>query len=115
MFVEGGLIGVLLGSLNNTKKLYIKYPWDIVAGGLIITACELTSGIVLNRWLGFNIWDYSHAKYNFLGQIDLLHSTCWFILSPIVFWLDDVIRFYMFNEKRPASLGAYFVRSVDRT
>lgn len=40
-------------------------PWSLplavqaVLGGLTITAGELLAGLVLNVWLGLNIWDYS--------------------------------------------------------
>ena len=42
-----------------------RIPWAMplwlqaVLGGLTVTAAELAAGLVLNRWLGLAIWDYS--------------------------------------------------------
>ena len=113
MFCEGGLLGIVISGFNNQKKTRISYPFDILLGGLFITLCELLSGLLLNKLCGFNIWDYSQSTYNFLGQIDLLHSVCWLLLTPVILWVDDVIRFYVFGEKRPQSVFAYYIRDVE--
>lgn len=115
MFLVGGLLGLTLGKMNEIKTTRnLMYPFNILAGAAMITFIELISGIILNRWLGFNIWDYSGAKYNFLGQIDLVHSTCWVILTPFVFWVDDVMKHYMFDEPRPDKLYKYYIKNENR-
>lgn len=115
MFLVGGLLGVVLGKMNEIKTTRnLMYPFNILAGASMITFIELVSGVILNRWLGFDIWDYSKAKYNFLGQIDLVHSTCWVILTPFVFWVDDVMKHYMFDEPRPDKLYKYYIKNENR-
>lgn len=115
MFLVGGLLGLTLGKMNEIKTTRnLMYPFNILAGATMITFIELVSGIILNRWLGFDIWDYSGAKYNFLGQIDLIHSTCWIILTPFVFWVDDVMKHYMFDEPRPDKLYKYYIKNENR-
>ena len=39
---------------------------------------ELISGIIINRILLLNVWDYSGLRFNFLGQISLNSSIAWF-------------------------------------
>lgn len=115
MFLVGGLLGLVLGKMNEIKTTRnLIYPFNIFVGAAMITCIELVSGIILNRWLGFNIWDYSGAKYNFLGQIDLVHSTCWVILTPFVFWIDDVMKHYMFEEPKPDKLYKYYIKNEKR-
>ena len=113
MLPVGGFLSTILGEFNEKKTLAkIDYRLRVLIGGVAITLIELTSGLILNRLCGFDIWDYSKNMLNFMGQIDLLHSTYWVLISPFVFWVDDVIRHYMFSEERPASLFTYYKRII---
>ena len=70
MFLAGGTSFLLLGQLKDQP------PWvKALAGAGIITAVELTAGLLLNRRYG--IWDYRNAPMNFLGQICLPYSLLW--------------------------------------
>ena len=101
MFIVGGLCFVIIGLLNEW------YTWDIPLllqmfyGAFVITALELISGYILNIKLGWNIWDYSDRPFNFYGQICLLNSCLWFLLSGIGILLDDVIRNIWFDGEEP--------------
>lgn len=113
MLPVGGFLSTILGLFNEKKSLLkIDYRLRVVIGGIAITLVELISGLILNRLCGFDIWDYSKNPLNFLGQIDALHSTYWVLISPFVFWVDDVIRHYMFNEERPSRLFTYYKRII---
>ncbi len=113
MLPVGGFLSTILGEFNEKKSLAkLDYRVRVILGGIAITAIELISGLILNRLCGFGIWDYSHNPLNFLGQIDALHSTYWVLISPFVFWVDDVIRHYMFNEERPTKLFTYYKRII---
>ena len=109
MFLVGGYLGLAVGLYSNIKKRYVKYPFDVLVGASLITFIEFVSGCILNLWLGFNIWDYSKSAFNLLGQIDYIHSICWILITPLIFWLDDVIRHYMFNEHRPVPLINFYI------
>lgn len=101
MFIVGGLCFVIIGLLNEW------YSWDIplflqmLYGAFVITALELISGYILNIKLCWNIWDYSDRPFNFYGQICLLNSFIWFLLSAIGILLDDVIRHIWFDGEEP--------------
>jgi uncharacterized membrane protein len=113
MMLVGGMLGVVLGLINERKSLKnIDYRLKVLIGGACITALEFVSGCILNLWLGFDIWDYSKAFGNLLGQIDVLHSFYWMGISPFVFWTDDVIRHYIFKEEKPKSLFSYYKRII---
>lgn len=56
-------------------------PWlRALAGAGIITAVELSVGLVVNRWLGWGVWDYSKLPLNLWGQITPVYSALWFAL-----------------------------------
>lgn len=91
MFFVGGLCGLLIGLINEyTPKMPIVLQMTI--GSIIVTLLELVTGYILNIKLGLNIWDYSNLTFNYKGQISLIFSILWFLLSYIVIKLDDYIR-----------------------
>lgn len=47
----------------------------------VVTAVEFIIGVVVNRCLGWNVWDYSDRPFNLYGQICLLYTLYWFLLS----------------------------------
>lgn len=101
MFIVGGLCFLLVGWINKF------FSWDLVLwkqmliGGAIITVVEFVSGCIINLWLGWNVWDYSHVPLNILGQVCLPFYFAWVGLSLIAIILDDIIRWLFFNEEKP--------------
>ena len=56
---------------------------------IFVTAAEFITGIIVNRWLGWNVWDYSDMPLNFMGQICLPYSLAWLLLSAVAARLED--------------------------
>lgn len=101
MFILGGICFVLIGLIN--KFLSWDTPlWrqQLIATG-IITTLEFIFGVFLNIWLKLNIWDYSNMGLNVLGQISLGYSILWFFLSLPALFLDDWLRWKLFEEEKP--------------
>lgn len=80
MFVVGGLCFHLIGRIH---ARFHRRPllWRCGLCSLAITAVELVSGCILNRWLKLGVWDYSKCRGNLLGQICLAYSFLWMLLS----------------------------------
>ena len=51
---------------------------------LCITAVEFAVGCIVNIGLHLDIWDYSEMKFQLLGQVCLLYSFFWYLLSLAV-------------------------------
>lgn len=76
-------------------------PWRLplalqgLLGGLTITAGELAAGLILNCWLGLDIWDYSGLWGNLWGQICPQFTALWCLLAVpaiIIFdWWDYLL------------------------
>lgn len=101
MFAVGGFCFVMCGLLNEHIGWDMPFPLQMLIGCLIVTGTELIVGIVLNMWLGLNIWDYSNMPLNLWGQICLPFSCLWFFLSGVAIALDDELRYNMFGEEKP--------------
>lgn len=78
MFFVGGLCFLLMYFLSETA---LPFPVKLIISALIISAVELSSGIILNIILNLHVWDYSAQKFNILGQVCPLFSFYWLLLS----------------------------------
>lgn len=101
MLIAGGVIFILIG-LENQR---IRWDWALTSqmflSCITITVCEFICGLIVNVWLGMNVWDYSMKPYNLLGQICLLNSVLWFFYSIVAIVLDDYLRYWLFGEEKP--------------
>lgn len=105
MGILAGLLALIIESLTeNNKFMKLKTYQEVLLGGTLITLAELISGIILNIWLGLNIWNYT-SQFNFLGQIELGNTILWFlVLTPLILWLDSYITYYLYDEDQPLKL-----------
>ncbi len=80
MALTGGACLLLLFRINRRlarRGLLLR----AAAGAAAVTALELAVGLVVNRWLGWGVWDYAAQPLNLLGQICPRYSLYWFCLA----------------------------------
>lgn len=80
MFLLGGACFLMLGRVG---ALRMNVAARAVLGGVLITVGELVVGLLVNR--RFQVWDYRSIPLNFCGQVCLLYSVFWILLSPVGF------------------------------
>lgn len=99
MGICGGLLFLLIDSLNN------KISWDMdvllqgTIGSFAITFCELIIGeacLVLGKP---PMWDYTNMPLNFDGVICLPFSLLWIVLSIVAIVIADSIEYYVFDTQ----------------
>lgn len=106
MTMAGGVCLVLIHWLN--MKLHER---DILLrcllGCLMITGVEFAAGVIVNLWLGLDVWDYSGMACNLLGQICPAFSILWFFISfPACMVSDSTRKFFIMLEKREHPVAA---------
>lgn len=89
MTITGGICMALLLLISG---LPIPLPLKWLMGALSITAVEFAVGCVVNRWLNWQVWDYSTLPFNLLGQISLPFTGVWFLLSIPGIALCSLVR-----------------------
>lgn len=67
----------------------------------LVTATELAAGLILNLWLGLDVWDYSDLPLNFLGQICLPFALAWWGLCLVFIPAFDWMRWAVLGGERP--------------
>jgi uncharacterized membrane protein len=105
MLFIGGFCGVIIGLLNEYPQFVKLKVWQqSLIGVPIVLVVELISGLILNIWLGYGIWDYSEMPGNLYGQICISYSILWFLLVPFGVWMDDWLRWKLYGQGRPYGL-----------
>ena len=96
----GGFCFIICGVINEKSRCMPLVLQQLIAASGI-TVIEFIFGLILNVWLGLNMWDYSNMPGNILGQICPQFMVLWFFLSAVGIILDDVIRWRLFGEEKP--------------
>lgn len=91
MFLAGGLCITILYHIFARKKDIALWKKCLI-GTLVITIIEFSFGCVVNLLLHWNVWDYSHFRFNLLGQVCLLYTALWFILSAPLAWFAKLLQ-----------------------
>ncbi len=93
MLTAGGICFTFFAKLGEKLKHSSIFIKAIIGSGFI-TTIEFIFGVIFNIILKKNVWDYSKMPFNIAGQICLLYSFFWAILS-IIF-----IPFALFVSKK---------------
>ena len=102
MFILGGVCGVLIGLLNEHKLTWDMPLWkQVLYGELIVLPLEFIAGVIVNIWLGWNVWDYSDLWGNVLGQSSPLFALLFAPVILLAIFIDDWFRFFFMNEIKP--------------
>lgn len=98
MLGAGGICFVFFARIGEKMKnagLFIKG----IVGSSFVTAIEFIFGIIFNIILKKNVWDYSKLPFNIGGQVCMLYSFIWALLSMVC------IPFASFISRRLKSGG----------
>lgn len=82
MLFAGGICFNIFSVIHKIygKKSLLKI---CIIGSAAVTAVEFVFGLIFNIILGKRVWDYSKQPFNILGQVCLLYSLFWGLLSII--------------------------------
>ena len=82
---------------------------QIIRCMIFVTSCEFITGIIVNKWLNLNVWDYSNVPFQLFGQI------CLPFMALFGFSIGIYLGGYcciFFMEKR--NRGSRFVMSKEK-
>ena len=90
MAIAGGIVLVIFNFILRFEN--IGFLMRCLIGATVITAVEFGFGMVVNVWLGWNVWDYSDKPLNLFGQICPTFSLGWLFISIPAFWLCEKVQ-----------------------
>lgn len=103
MFVCAGICFLLVGRVGRKlcrKQLSIpaKLCRVMLAGACIITGLEFVTGLLVNKLLKLDVWDYSRIRFNVLGQICPIYTCLWGVVSVMGVYVYMLIEEKIFQE-----------------
>ena len=96
MLLLGGACFLCIYLITVRTAFSLSVKWTLCA--LSITALEFLCGLIVNRWLGWNVWDYSAMPGNLMGQVCPQYALGWFLLSVPCSALAAALEKYVFEK-----------------
>ncbi len=102
MFVLGGIC--LLFFYIQGSLLHWKEPlWRQVLRCIIfVTAMEFITGIIVNKWLHLEVWDYSGLPLQLFGQICFPFIVIFSGLCLVGIFISGYLSYWLFREEKPS-------------
>ena len=101
MFILGGLCFIYAGIQNEFISWEKPLILQVLQVESFIIIGEFLTGLIVNKWLELNVWDYSSVPFNIMGQVCLPYALLFIPLALVAIVLDDYIRYWIFNEEKP--------------
>lgn len=106
MTLTGGVVFLLLYVVN-VKMKSTSLILRCLVGCFVITSTEFAVGLIVNKLLMLNVWDYSDQSYNILGQICPLFTLLWFFLCFPATFLSLFISKNLSSQKHLKRLSFF--------
>ncbi len=105
MLICGGFCFLFVGKIGNKimlseKNIIISVLKIMAIGALIITTLEYITGMIVNVKFGLKVWDYSDMEDNVNGQICLLYSFFWALISLICVCIYNIMNDYLLKNNQ---------------
>ena len=100
MFVLAGMVGILIGGINECIPWEMPFWQQCGIGMIIATIGEGVTGLIVNKWLHLNVWHYNILPF-FWNQCSVPFCIAWYVLAGLCIVLDDVMRWKWFGEDKP--------------
>ena len=101
MFLLGGICLIFCAQQGIWTRwrepLWKQVGWCII----FVTACEFITGIIVNKFLRWNVWDYTGLPFQFMGQICLPFVIIFSGLCAVGIFLSGYTLFFLYGEERP--------------
>jgi len=107
MFLLGGIAFLFCGLQGRATKWRDPLIKQLIKCAVFITAAEFITGLIVNRWLGWNVWDYSKLPFNIMGQISLLFILLFMGLCVIGIPLAGYLLYWLTGELKPPKMRMF--------
>lgn len=98
MFLLGGICFLAIDYMNRKYFDGMQMALQMLLCSAVITMLEFIAGTIVNLWLDWNVWNYAHLPLHLFGQISLLFSFFWYLLSYPAILLNRFFHKRLFND-----------------
>ena len=101
MFVLGGICMCFCAWQGSVRQWQDPLWVQLLRCMDCITSCEFITGIIVNKWMGWHVWDYTGMPLQLFGQICVPFMLLFSCLSVVGIYLGGNILWKVFGEKKP--------------
>lgn len=101
MYVLGGICFVFFYIQGKSTKWQEPLWRQILRCTIFVTASEFMTGILINKWLHYAVWDYSEMPMQLFGQICLPFIIIFSGLSTLGVLLSGYLAHIFYGEVKP--------------
>ncbi len=101
MFLLGGICMVFCTWQGLTLRWSDPLWLQILRCTVFVTSMEFITGIILNRWCGFEIWNYDNQPFQLFGQICLPFMIIFSGLCCFAIILGGYLSFWLYGAEKP--------------
>ncbi len=102
MFVLGGICMMFFafqGKMSHWREALWK---QVLRCAVFVTSCEFITGLIVNKYLHWEVWDYSNLPFHVFGQICLPFILLFTILCIGGIFLSSYLLYCFFGEEKPS-------------
>lgn len=101
MFILGGICFVFLMWQGISTKWKDPMWLQVLRSIIFVTSCEFITGIIVNKWLGWQVWDYSDQPLQLFGQICVPFVVIFSGLCALGIVLSGYLSYWLYKEEKP--------------
>ena len=109
MLFAASICAIPMIALNNVYSFELDYFVQVMLCGVFCTCVEYMIGRYLVNQQ-YQLWDYREMPFNVHGQVCLVFSLVWIVISAVMIPIFDYIDYYVFDGDKPyyRLFGWYF-------
>ncbi len=101
MFVLGGICMAFF-AFQGSAVAWSEPMWiQVIRCTIFVTACEFITGMIVNKWLQLNVWDYSNQPFHLYGQVCVSFACLFSGLCALGIPLSGYLLYWIFGENKP--------------
>lgn len=101
MFILGGICFLFFWTQGRLLGWSDPMWLQVVRCTIFVVACEFITGMIVNKWLNWEVWDYSDQPYQVFGQICLPFAVIFSGLCAIGIMFSGHIMHWVYGEEKP--------------
>lgn len=101
MFFLGGVCLIFCTLQGQILKWEDPLWIQIVRCTVFVVSMEFSTGIILNKWCHYGIWDYSNQPFQLFGQICLPFTVIFSGLCALGIMIGGYLTYWLYGDEKP--------------
>lgn len=101
MFLLGGICMLFIYIQGRSVEWEDPLWRQLLRSIVFVTAMEFITGLIVNKWLALNVWDYTDQPFQLFGQICLPFIIIFSGLCVFGILLSGYLSYWIYQEPRP--------------